>query len=82
MGADYLAYVLIDSIVDNYFSILEKYGEKIELLEEELTTNPSIETLNTIHPSFEERYRAPAPLCVASEGSNRRPSKGGIVTHQ
>lgn len=49
MGADYLAYVLIDSIVDNYFSILEQYGEKIEALEEELTTNPSNETLNTIH---------------------------------
>ena len=49
MGADYLAYVLIDSIVDNYFSILEKYGEKIEALEEELTTNSGIETLNTIH---------------------------------
>jgi magnesium transporter len=49
MGADYLAYVLIDSIVDNYFSILEQYGEKIESLEEELTTDPGIETLNTIH---------------------------------
>ena len=49
MGADYLAYVLIDSIVDNYFSLLERYGEKIEALEEELTTDPSIETLNTIH---------------------------------
>jgi len=49
MGADYLAYVLIDSIVDNYFSILEQYGEKIEALEEELTNNPGVETLNTIH---------------------------------
>ncbi len=49
MGADYLAYALIDSVVDNYFSILEKYGEKVEGLEEELTANPGIETLNTIH---------------------------------
>jgi len=49
MGADFLAYALIDSIVDNYFYILEQYGERIEALEEELTTNPSIETLNTIH---------------------------------
>jgi malate/lactate dehydrogenase len=30
MGADYLAYSLLDSIVDNYFIILEKLGEKIE----------------------------------------------------
>ena len=49
MGPDYLAYALIDSIVDNYFSTLEQYGERIELLEEELTLNPTIETLNVIH---------------------------------
>src|SRR4030043_1434573 len=49
MGADYLAYTLMDSIVDNYFIILEKQGEKIELLEEQLVTSPTPETLQTIH---------------------------------
>jgi len=49
MGADYLAYTLMDSIVDNYFIILEKQGEKIELLEEQLITSPTPETLQTIH---------------------------------
>jgi len=49
MGADYLAYALIDAIVDNYFVILEKLGEKIESIEEELVTNPRPETLQTIH---------------------------------
>jgi len=49
MGADYLAYALLDSIVDNYFIILEKLGEKIEFLEEELVTRPTPETLQTIH---------------------------------
>jgi magnesium transporter len=48
-GADYLAYALIDAIVDNYFLILEKIGEKIEEIEEELVTNPMPETLQTIH---------------------------------
>jgi magnesium transporter len=48
-GADYLAYALIDAIVDNYFIILEKIGEKIEEIEEELVTNPMPETLQTIH---------------------------------
>ena len=48
-GADYLAYSLIDSIVDNYFIILEKLGERIEDLEEELLINPSKETLHKIH---------------------------------
>jgi len=49
MGADYLAYALLDSIVDNYFIILEKLGERIESLEEKLITDPSHETLQTIH---------------------------------
>lgn len=35
-GADYLCYSLIDIIVDNYYSVLEKLGEHIETLEEEI----------------------------------------------
>ncbi len=49
LGADYLAYSLIDAIVDNYFSILERLGEKIELLEERLVSNPTTTTLHDIH---------------------------------
>jgi magnesium transporter len=48
-GADYLAYCLIDTVVDNYFAILEKLSEKMEVLEEELVTNPDRETLQAIH---------------------------------
>jgi magnesium transporter len=49
MGTDFLAYALLDSIVDNYFIILEKLGEKIEFLEEKLVTEPTPETLQIIH---------------------------------
>ena len=48
-GPDYLAYALLDAIVDNYFVILEKLAERIEVLEEDLVTNPSRETLAVIH---------------------------------
>ena len=48
-GADYLAYSLIDTIVDNYFVIVEKLGERIEDAEEELVTNPTSQTLQAIH---------------------------------
>jgi magnesium transporter len=48
-GADYLAYALMDAIVDQYFVIMEVFGEKIEVLEEELVENPSTQTLETIH---------------------------------
>jgi magnesium transporter len=49
MKPDYLAYSLIDTIVDHYFIVLEKLGEKIEGMEEELVTNPTSATLQTIH---------------------------------
>jgi len=49
MGADYLAYTLIDAIVDHYFIVLEKLGERIELTEEALVTNPTQATIKEIH---------------------------------
>jgi len=47
-GADYLAYSLIDTVVDNYFTILEQLGERIEIIEESLVKNPSTQTLQAI----------------------------------
>jgi len=49
MGSDYLAYALLDAIVDSYFAILEKFGERIESMEEKLVTNPTEKTLQLIH---------------------------------
>jgi len=48
-GPDYLAYMLIDSIVDNYFNVLEEIGDKVEILENKLVTNPTQKTLKTIY---------------------------------
>ncbi|AKB51006.1 Magnesium and cobalt transport protein CorA [Methanosarcina barkeri str. Wiesmoor] len=47
-GVDYLAYGLIDTVIDNYFLILEHFGDKIEYLEEGLVLHPRPETLRTI----------------------------------
>ncbi|MFC1590249.1 magnesium/cobalt transporter CorA [Candidatus Omnitrophota bacterium] len=49
MGADYLAYSLLDAVIDNYFLIVEKLGDSIEGMEEELVTNPTPKTLQAIH---------------------------------
>jgi magnesium transporter len=49
MGPDYLAYALIDAVVDHYFFVLEQLGERIEVLEEGLIANPRAETLREIH---------------------------------
>jgi magnesium transporter len=47
-GTDYLAYALIDTVVDHYFKVFEEFGEKIEVLQEEVLANPSPEILQTI----------------------------------
>jgi magnesium transporter len=49
LGPDYLVYALVDAIVDSYFAVLERVGERIEVLEEELVANPSPKTLQGIH---------------------------------
>jgi len=49
MGADYLLYSLLDVIVDNYFNVLEKLSDEIEVAEDELVSNPSPDTLKVIH---------------------------------
>lgn len=48
-GADYLAYSLLDSIIDGYFPVLEAYGERIEELEDEVVTSPTRRTLEKIY---------------------------------
>lgn len=48
-GADYLAYALLDTIVDGFFPVLEAYGERVEDLEEEVVVNPNRSTLEKIH---------------------------------
>lgn len=48
-GTDYLAYALVDAVVDEYFLILETVGEKMEVMEEELVANPTPQTLQNIH---------------------------------
>jgi magnesium transporter len=48
-GADYLAYALVDAVVDHYFPLLERYGERLEALEEETIASPDGVTLAKIH---------------------------------
>jgi magnesium transporter len=48
-GCDYLAYALIDAVVDHYFHILERIGTRIEDLEEAITDSPQQKNLHAIH---------------------------------
>lgn len=64
-GADFLYYVLIDSIVDHYFLVMEKFAEKIELLEEDITKNEdnlSLKKINAIRKELIFLKRSIGPV--------------------
>ena len=49
LGADYLAYSLLDAIVDRYFTILEDIGERTEELEDVMLEHPQPGALHMVH---------------------------------
>ncbi|HEV8577807.1 MAG TPA: magnesium/cobalt transporter CorA [Thermoanaerobaculia bacterium] len=49
MGPDYLLYALVDALIDEFFPVLETYGERIEELEDAVILHPEPSTLNEIH---------------------------------
>ena len=64
-GADYLFYSLLDMIVDSYFQVIEKLGEKIEVVEENLllkTDRNSFQTINQLRKEIILLKRNTAPV--------------------
>lgn len=47
-GVDYLAYTIIDTIVDRYFEIIEQYEDQIETLEDEVINAPTPDTVSHV----------------------------------
>jgi magnesium transporter len=48
-GPDYLAYALLDAVLDNYFPVLETYGERVETLETDVIAAPVRDQVVEIH---------------------------------
>ncbi|HSO23972.1 MAG TPA: magnesium/cobalt transporter CorA [Chondromyces sp.] len=48
-GAGYLAYALIDTVVDNVFPVLERIGNRLETLEASILDDPTDDDLNSLH---------------------------------
>lgn len=49
MGADFLAYALLDAVIDGYFPVVEAIGDALEELEEDVMDGPSAAALARIH---------------------------------
>ncbi len=77
-GADFLFYSLIDLIVDNYFVVMEKLGEKIETLEEDIVRSPNTRSLAKINMLRKEMIvlkRSVAPVRELINGILRSDSE-------
>jgi magnesium transporter len=48
-GSSYLTYAIVDTVVDHYFAVLERFGEDIEELEERLMEDPTRTVLNDVY---------------------------------
>lgn len=82
-GAGFLAYTLLDTIVDGFFPVLEDYGEYIEVLEDEVVRNPTRHTLEKVHDLRREllmlrRYIWPQRTVINSLIRD----SGGILTSE
>lgn len=83
MGADYLLYLLLDAVIDNYFVLLEQLGDRIETVEDTLIENPRQQLLQDIYHLKREVLsirRAIWPLRETVSGLQR--SESELVTTQ
>jgi magnesium transporter len=77
-GADFLLHALLDVIVDNYFSVLEKVAERIEDVEDELIATPTSATVQAIYLLKREMlflHKVVWPLREVVSGLQRRDSQ-------
>jgi len=74
LGADYLAYALVDAVVDHYFTVLEELAERTQVVEDELDQDPGQEVLHTVHRlkrQGQRLRRAVWPLREVANGLER-----------
>ena len=48
-GPGYLAYSLIDAVIDHYFPVLESYGERLETVEDQILLHPNQQRMSELH---------------------------------
>jgi magnesium transporter len=82
-GPDYLAYSVVDAIVDHYFPVAEAYADRLDALEEEIVARPSRDTMTRLHAAKRELMalrRAVWPIHEALNALVREP--GPLVARE
>jgi magnesium transporter len=80
--ADYLAYAIVDAIVDGFFPVLERYGEVLEALELELLQNPDPGAMVAIHQAKRDMLAVRRVVWPLREAINTmvREESTGLIT--
>jgi magnesium transporter len=52
--SDYLAYALLDAVIDGYFPVLEQYGDKLDALEDKIVDAASPDCIHDLHKAKRE----------------------------
>lgn len=84
-GADYLAYALLDTVVDGYQPVIDQLEERLEAIEERLLDEPEEHDLKALHRVRRELIglrRGVAPLRDAVLGLMRGPEASHVVTEE
>jgi len=82
LGADYLFYRLIDTVVDSYYLVLETIGERIEVLEEEVFASPDRQTLKSIQELKKELIYLRKSVYPLREAISKVTKDPGEIIHQ
>lgn len=80
-GADYLAYSLIDIVVDSYYAVLETVGEKLDSLEESLLSSVNEKTLHSVHFYKREMVRMRQAMWPLREALNGLIQSDSVFIH-
>ena len=80
LDASYLAYTLLDAIVDHCFPVLEHYGDRLEELEDLVLDRPDRDTITEIH-EVKRRAAAPAPRRLADARGRQRDAARAARVH-
>ncbi len=79
--SDYLAYSLIDIVVDSYFAVLELIGEKLDTLEELLLNSTNEKTLHSIHSYRREMLKIRQAIWPLRETINGLIQSDAVFIH-
>ncbi len=71
LGADYLAYALLDALVDAYFPVLESLGDRLDALEDQILAHPGRRTVSALYEAKRELLTVRRALWPLREAMNQ-----------